>query len=51
MVSERAQRECREWAEERAEDAANQNFDQETAVKVRDATYADCMTWAVRLHR
>jgi len=50
-VSERAQRECVEWAGERAEDAANQNFDAETAQHVRDATYADCMTWAVRLHR
>jgi hypothetical protein len=50
-VSERAQRECIQWADERAEDATNQNFDADTALKVRDATYANCMTWAVRLHR
>jgi len=50
-VSEKAQRECADWATERAGDAANQNFDPDVMQKVHDATYADCMTWAVRLHR
>jgi hypothetical protein len=50
-VSEKAQRECIQWADERAQDTTNQKFDDDTALKVRDATYADCMTWAVRLHR
>ena len=39
---------CRRVARERSDDALTQGFDETVQQQVHDATYSDCITWAVR---